>query len=123
MELTMNLPRNYVEIEEEEMMYLDGGWRVTINRRTINSAFCNLWSAIGDVSTAAWLASKSKNARAIGAKIISNGYKIAKSFLRVLKFGSFWTTALAGAFAGIVIASAMAIGVVYATNSSISFGF
>ena len=25
MELTMNLPRNYVEIEEEEMMYLDGG--------------------------------------------------------------------------------------------------
>lgn len=25
MELTMNLPRNYVEIEEEEMMYLEGG--------------------------------------------------------------------------------------------------
>ncbi|MFR7590796.1 MAG: hypothetical protein ACLUVC_05075 [Longibaculum sp.] len=25
MEMTMNLPRNYVEIEEEEMMYLDGG--------------------------------------------------------------------------------------------------
>lgn len=25
MEMTINLPRNYVEIEEEEMMYLDGG--------------------------------------------------------------------------------------------------
>ena len=25
MELTMNLPRNYVEIEEEQIMYLDGG--------------------------------------------------------------------------------------------------
>jgi len=25
MELTLNLPTNYVEIEQEEMMYLDGG--------------------------------------------------------------------------------------------------
>lgn len=27
MEMTMNLPRNYVEIEEEEMMYLEGSAR------------------------------------------------------------------------------------------------
>lgn len=32
------LPRNYVEIEQEEMMYLDGGWSVTVNRKTINQA-------------------------------------------------------------------------------------
>lgn len=25
MEMTLRLPNNYVEIEEEEMMYLDGG--------------------------------------------------------------------------------------------------
>lgn len=32
------LPNNYVEIEQNEMMYLDGGWSVTVNRRTINQA-------------------------------------------------------------------------------------
>lgn len=26
MEMTLSLPQNYVEIEQEEMMYLDGGW-------------------------------------------------------------------------------------------------
>lgn len=33
MELTLNLPRNYVEIEEEEMLYLYGGdgWTFTKN--------------------------------------------------------------------------------------------
>ncbi len=28
MEMTLKLPQNYVEIEEEEMMYLDGGWNL-----------------------------------------------------------------------------------------------
>ncbi len=28
------LPQNYVEIEQEEMEYLDGGWSVTVNRKT-----------------------------------------------------------------------------------------
>ncbi|WP_282926701.1 hypothetical protein [Helcococcus kunzii] len=32
------LPNNYVEIEQDEMMYLDGGWSVTVNRRSINQA-------------------------------------------------------------------------------------
>ena len=38
LELTMNLPRNYVEIEEEEMMYLDGGFRISYSTlfNTIN---------------------------------------------------------------------------------------
>ncbi|WP_028042335.1 hypothetical protein [Candidatus Stoquefichus massiliensis] len=34
MEMTMNLPRNYVEIEEEEMMYLDGGYSIDWSRKT-----------------------------------------------------------------------------------------
>ncbi|MFR7590793.1 MAG: hypothetical protein ACLUVC_05060 [Longibaculum sp.] len=44
MEMTMNLPRNYVEIEEEEMMYLDGGWFSSSvfcrNMRGINNWLC-----------------------------------------------------------------------------------
>ncbi|MFR7590800.1 MAG: hypothetical protein ACLUVC_05095 [Longibaculum sp.] len=44
MEMTMNLPRNYIEIEEEEMMYLDGGfqvynWIVSLTVNTIFKAF------------------------------------------------------------------------------------
>lgn len=31
MEMTLNLPREYVEIEEEEMMYLDGGVKTYYN--------------------------------------------------------------------------------------------
>lgn len=26
MKMTMNMPQNYVELDQEEMMYLDGGW-------------------------------------------------------------------------------------------------
>ncbi|MEG0094364.1 MAG: hypothetical protein RR673_09780 [Erysipelotrichaceae bacterium] len=33
MEMILNLPKNYVEIEEEEMMYLDGG--VYVNNSTV----------------------------------------------------------------------------------------
>lgn len=42
------LPQNYVEIEQEEMMYLDGG-SVTVNRNTINKALSYAgkgWTAI-----------------------------------------------------------------------------
>lgn len=43
--MTMNLTRNYVEIEEAEMMYLDGGWEFSSsifckNMRGINSWLC-----------------------------------------------------------------------------------
>ena len=31
MEMTLNMPQNYVEIEQEEMMYLDGGWKTYSN--------------------------------------------------------------------------------------------
>ena len=44
MEMTLRLPQNYVEIEEEEMMYLDGGfqvrnWIVSIASNAIFNAF------------------------------------------------------------------------------------
>lgn len=35
MEMTLRLPNNYVEIEEEEMMYLDGGWSSSIARSNL----------------------------------------------------------------------------------------
>lgn len=41
MEVTLKLPKNYVEIEEEEMMYLDGGFQVhnSIVSFTVNCIF------------------------------------------------------------------------------------
>ncbi len=32
------LPNNYVEIEEEEMMYLDGGWSTTMLIKNLSGA-------------------------------------------------------------------------------------
>ncbi len=37
MEMTLKLPQNYVEIEEEEMMYLDGGWSWSTLGRNLNN--------------------------------------------------------------------------------------
>ena len=37
MEMTLRLPQNYVEIEEEEMMYLDGGGKLVINRKSVSN--------------------------------------------------------------------------------------
>ena len=33
-DIIINLPRNYIEIEEEEMMYLDGGYAIDWSRQT-----------------------------------------------------------------------------------------
>lgn len=115
------LPSNYAMIEEEEMMYLDGGWSITINRRTINSALSAIWSTISGVSTVAWLANKS--ASAIASKIAGAAWSVAKSLLLKANFGSFLAFSLGGALGGVLIACAFTVGVVYATNSSFRIGF
>lgn len=52
MEMTLRLPKNYVEIEEEEMMYLDGGFlnHVNIVAFGINVVFNSLCGG-GTIST------------------------------------------------------------------------
>lgn len=36
MEMILNMPNNYLELEDEEMMYLDGGWSITISATKCN---------------------------------------------------------------------------------------
>jgi len=49
MEMTLRLPNNYVEIEEEEMMYLDGGYWTHVGHAewtwTIDARACTILAA------------------------------------------------------------------------------
>ncbi len=110
------MPSNYAVMDEEEMTYVEGGGSITINRKTIDKALSSIWSAIGSVSTVAWLTNKS--AAQIGAKIAGAAFKVGKALLSVSGFAGFALQAAAAALAGVVAACALTIGIVYATNST-----
>lgn len=112
------LPQNYLEIEQEEMEYLDGGWRVTVNRTTINKAL----SFVGK----GWTAIKGLNKlprEQLAKCFISNSLALAKGILAKENLGS-WAVALLGfALAGTLVAVAGTLAIVYATNNSFTIGF
>ena len=115
MEMTLRLPNNYVEIEEEEMMYLDGGWSITINRSTVNAAAAAIWGWYGVFEKL----SKTQ----IAGKIASYSFSFAKAVMAKAGFGAFTITTLAWALAGIVAASSLLIAGVYLFNTSVTIGF
>ena len=112
------LPQNYVEIEQEEMMYLDGGWRVTVNRTTINKAL--------SYAGKGWTAIKGLNKLSRGqlAKyFISNSLALAKGVLANGTLGSWAVASLGFALSGALVAVAGTLAIVYATNTSFTIGF
>ena len=112
------LPRNYVEIEQEEMMYLDGGWSVTVNRRTINQALS--WAGKG------WGAIKMLNKMSKGqlaSYFIKNSLALAKGILAKGTLGSWAIASLGFALSGVLVAVAGTLAIVYVTNTSFTIGF
>lgn len=116
MELT--LPMNYVELEQDEMMYLDGGWSVTINRTTITAAFISAKSAYNTFNKINKL---TKNQ--LASTIVKCGVSFAKGVLAAANFGSFLLVSLGAALAGVILATAGTIAAIWATNSSVTLSF
>ena len=115
------MPSNYAVMSEDEMMYVDGGKAITINRTTIRNAIASVWATISGISTIAWLANKS--AGQIGKLIGKAAFSVGKALLRVKGFAGFALQSAACAIAGIVAACAITIGIVYVTNSSMTIGW
>lgn len=68
--MEMVLPRNYVEIEEEEMMYLDGGW-TTVTGWGAARELTNILASIGAwYASAAALLAKTATFAVAGATVI-----------------------------------------------------
>ncbi|MFM1514736.1 hypothetical protein [Helcococcus ovis] len=112
------LPQNYVEIEQEEMEYLDGGWSITVNRKTINQALA--WARGG------WSFLKTINKMSKGqlAKyFISNSLALAKGILAKGTLGSWAVASLGFALSGVLVAVAGTLAIVYATDTSFTIGF
>ena len=105
MEMTLRLPQNYVEIEEEEMMYLDGGGKLVINRKSVS----NFIGWIGAGMTVGALAGKIIS---VGKVLVS--YTIAGSALSGLAL--FLGT-------GILIASATTVAIALLRNKTITLNF
>ncbi|SFO08633.1 hypothetical protein [Proteiniclasticum ruminis] len=68
--MEMVLPRNYVEIEEEEMMYLDGGWTTVRGWLAANELNNILLSIGGWYKSAAALLVKTATYSVAGATVI-----------------------------------------------------
>lgn len=109
------LPNNYVEIEEDEMMYLDGGSWSTFNKnmRGAFNRFSNLSRAL---KTAGW----------------TYGY-LGKMLANAATYGYWWAVAnfgfpvvkiatiVAGVIGGIVAASGVTAGVWYLYNNRVFY--
>ena len=116
------LPNSFAVLDKEEMVYVEGGGSITINRTTVNKAL-NL--AFNAVSVYCMVTGKSglEVAKAIGKKIAGAAFKVGKALLRVKGFAGFALQAAAYAIVGFVAACAMTIGIVYATNTTLKIGW
>lgn len=112
MELVM--PMNYEVLEQDEMMYLDGGLKITLSRSTINKAVRNVYG----VATSAALGYLSKTK--LAAKIASLAWGTAKGIFAAGGFGTFVATALTASLAGVLVASAGVVATVYITNKTLT---
>ena len=101
------LPSSYAVMDEEEMCYTEGGRVVTINRKTIRSAFAMV---VGAVSTCI-------SVRGIAKWVVKSAPTIART---VLGWGPMAQAGVA-ILAGFIVASAIAVAIVYASNTSIRF--
>ena len=101
------LPSSYAVMDEEEMCYTEGGRVVTINRKTIRSAFAMV---VGAVSTCI-------SVRGIAKWVVKSAPTIART---VLGWGPMAQAGVA-ILAGFIVAYAIAVAIVYASNTSIRF--
>ena len=115
------MPGSFAVMCEDEMTYVEGGKTFIINRAKINKAAKKVWSTIGGVSTIAWLANKS--AAQIGWKIAGVATKFARALASVGGFAGFALQAVSLAIAGVIVASAITLGIVYATNSTLKIRY
>lgn len=44
MEMNLVLPNNYVELEQEEMMYVDGGWSAGLTGKNLIKLGSSIWA-------------------------------------------------------------------------------
>ena len=90
MEMTLNMPQNYVEIEQEEMMYLEGGWytNIAIGRGVVVGALKGLMYGISIAAcTKAIVAGKLAAILSFG-NILSSG--IISAIGSVIKYSIDW---------------------------------
>ena len=97
------MPSNYAVMSEDEMMYVDGGKKITINRSTIKKAVAYTVGAIGTAFTLYSL-----------AKLISKAAPAIAKF--VLSAGPL-TQAAAVILAGFIAASTIALATIYIAES------
>ena len=115
---TLVMPSSYAVMDEDEMSYVEGGGSITINRSSIKKAIGKVFQVISGISTIAWLANA--QASQIAGLVAKSAIAIGKAILSVGGFAGFAIQAICFAFAGVVLASAMTIGIVYATNSTMT---
>lgn len=109
MEMTLRLPSSYVEVERDEMEYLDGGGgSVTLNRSTIQNALICIVGAVSCAMT-----------------VYAIGKFIAKYAIPVGRFilgGGAFVQIAAVILAGVIVASAIALATIYLSGGSITLG-
>lgn len=105
-EYALQLPNNYVEIDRDEMEYVDGGWSIEISKRTIAAAVVGVLAGIGAYQTVA----------SIGKAIIRN----APKFIALVAKSSVATAFVA--WLGIAIGvAAFTLALIYVTNTTVRF--
>ncbi|CAM3643659.1 hypothetical protein ERUR111494_04710 [Erysipelothrix urinaevulpis] len=109
MELVM--PMNYEVLDQEEMMYLDGGRSFRINKAVLHGALMFVGGKIISELAGASLAK-------VASVIASKAIPIAKAIILKGTFGSFVTVALTSALAGILVVTALYAGAVWLGNKA-----
>lgn len=73
------LPNNYVEIEEEEMMYLDGGWSWSVTKARRNTKALMACPTLAFVGRALW-AVMNKKGVTFAKTVAKTAWVAAKAF-------------------------------------------
>lgn len=100
------MPSNYVAMDDEEKMYIDGGRKITITLVGVAAAIGGYAAKTVAKKGAAWLC----------GKIVTNAGRIAAWFVG----SGFWVQALAFTCAGVLVAGAVTFAVALIAKKSIT---
>ncbi len=109
------MPSSYAVMDTEEMTYVEGGGKITINRDSIETALLNAFNVASGYGFLADLSAKQ-----IGLKILDKAFQFGKYLLKFKGFTGFALQAAACALVGTIVTSALVIGVIYATDSTMT---
>ena len=107
---TLNMPNNYVVMEQEEMMYIDGGWSGEVFKDNILGLYANYRQA-----------SFALRAGGIGVGTIYQMANMTAPYI-IAKFGitlSTTATIVGGVVAGLITAAGISAAVYYLGNHSV----